>query len=90
VEDEFILGLPFMGTVSPRVSAIGTALTKRLVAANSIAEVISSSGDRFWQDKANNTVWMKAKKPDPETGLVSTTATQDTDLYRTYQIRVER
>jgi hypothetical protein len=89
-DDEFVVGLPFLGSVSPRVSTSSTSLTKRLVAANSIAEVIASSGDRFWQDKANNTVWLKAKKPDPETSFGTSITTQDADLYRTFYIRIER
>jgi G8 domain len=89
-DDEFVIGVPFMGTVSPRVTAISTTLTKKLVTAGSIAEVISSSGEKFWQDKANNTVWIKAKKPDPETSLTSTSGILDSDLYRAFWVRIER
>jgi G8 domain/Right handed beta helix region len=90
MDDDFILGLPFTGAISAQVSAIGTTATKKMIAVGSVAEVIASNGDKFWQDKANKTVWLKAKKPDPEITSLTSITTSNADLYRTFRIRIEK
>lgn len=63
------------------------ARIRRLTAASSVAEVASASaGDRFYQDKANNLVWVRPQGGLPPDGTV--TAGTDTDLYHPMVLRV--
>jgi len=50
----------------------------------SLAAVQASSGDKFWQDKANNLVWFKYQGGLPFPGLENLTKNSDEDLYRMY------
>ena len=54
-------------------------------AATSAAEVATSSGDKYWQDQANNLVWVKVQGglAYPNTNLVPNS---DEDLYRNASI----
>ncbi|MCW7540910.1 hypothetical protein OOT46_24110 [Aquabacterium sp. A7-Y] len=54
---------------------------RRFTPANSHAEMLASSGDRVWQDRANHLVWVKVQG-----GLTAQTGppNSDQDLYRTY------
>jgi hypothetical protein len=57
---------------------------KSMTPATSLAAVASSSGDKFWQDKANNLVWFKHVGNIPYPGLDGMVKNSDDDLYRAY------
>ncbi|MEK8033939.1 G8 domain-containing protein [Ideonella sp. DXS29W] len=55
-----------------------------LAPAANLAAVQASSGDKFWQDKANNLVWFKYQGGLPFPGLDGLPKNSDEDLYRMY------
>jgi len=63
--------------------------SKRLTAAASRAEVAAGTGTRFWQDKANNLVWVKLTQLGFNSLWRDATVNSDDDLYRTYTLRIE-
>lgn len=59
---------------------------RRFVPANNLAEVVNSAGEKLWQDRANNLVWIKHQGGLPfpdESALVRNT---DSELYRHYSV----
>ena len=55
-------------------------------AANSLQEVAASTGDRLWQDRANNLVWIKFKGGLPYTASNTVVVDSNDDLYRAYGV----
>lgn len=54
--------------------------------ATSMQEVANSSGDRIWQDRANNLVWIKIKGGLPYLASPTVVVDSNDDLYRSYGI----
>lgn len=54
--------------------------------ANSLAEVAESSGNRLWQDRANNLVWFKFQGGLPYPGESKLSAGSNNDIYRDYSV----
>jgi G8 domain/Peptidase inhibitor family I36 len=98
--DSVMVAVHFSGTATPsRVFAStnpdyavfsGTAQDSRLLsAATSRAAVAAGDGGLFWQDKANQLVWLKLT-PLPVTAPWATAAPNaDPALYRGYYLRIE-
>lgn len=60
--DTQVIGIQFDGTKNPVVRMYAhSALFFDYTAVASFQQVISSNGETFWQDKANNRVWVKLK-----------------------------
>jgi hypothetical protein len=88
--DAFLMAVAFDGSVNAAGYVIvgeGTARhvpnansTRNFVAAGNLAEVENSSGDRIWQDRANNLVWFKVAGGRPWPGTL--VHNSDEDLYR--------
>ena len=55
-------------------------------AANSLQEVAASTGDRLWQDRASNLVWIKFKGGLPYTTSNTVVVDSNDDLYRSYGV----
>ena len=72
-DDQFMLAISFSGLVPAKVYS--TSLWNytwepsdprqkiNMTGAGSLAEVEASNGDKFWQDSANDLVWVKVKSP---------------------------
>ncbi len=91
--DEFILGVSFSGSSRPAKVAV-TSKNQRvervLAAANSYAEAIASiDGSLYWQDQANQVVWMKMKTPNGN-AFSNSPANSDSNLYRSFELRIEK
>lgn len=54
--------------------------------ASSFAEVLNSNGDRLWQDRQNNLVWIRFKGGLPYAGAETLIENSNDDLYRTYGV----
>ena len=54
--------------------------------ASSLAEVAASGGDKVWQDKANNLVWIKFQGGLPYPNEASLVPGSDDALYRSYNV----
>ncbi len=54
--------------------------------ANSLAEVVASSGSRIWQDRASNLVWFKFQGGLPYPDEDKLTASSNADIYRDYSV----
>ncbi len=54
--------------------------------ANSLAEVVASSGNRIWQDRASDLVWFKFQGGLPYPDEHKLTAGSDADIYRDYNV----
>ena len=54
--------------------------------ASSLAEVVASSGDRIWQDRANNMVWVRIQGGMAYPGESKLVPNSDEDLYRTLSL----
>jgi hypothetical protein len=101
VGDNFLLAVQFDGTVNAKAYVLQGAQnfrtlpmtntttlatqTRYMTSASSLADVTSGTGNRFWQDRANNLVWFKYQvvAPYPTTNLVPGS---DDDLYRFYSV----
>jgi hypothetical protein len=86
--DWFMLGLSFDGSVTPTtVTLTSSATIKRTsTAAQTLNEVTTSQGDKYWQDTAQNILWVKIVG-----GLPSANApvNSDSDLYREMRLVVQ-
>jgi hypothetical protein len=56
--------------------------------AASLSEVVASGGDKIWQDKANNLVWIKVQGGLPYPNAANLVPGSDEDLYRTYSVEL--
>jgi hypothetical protein len=54
--------------------------------ASGLAEVVNSTGDKLWQDRANNLVWIRVQGGLPFPSATTTAANSDADLYKTYGV----
>lgn len=54
--------------------------------ANNLAEVVASSGNRMWQDRASNLVWFKFQGGLPYPDEQKMTAGSNADIYRDYNV----
>jgi hypothetical protein len=86
--DWFMLGIHFDSAVTPSdVTLTSNANVKRtMTAALSLAEVSSSSGDKYWQDTAQNILWVKIVG-----GLPSNAGAENSDvsLYQDMRLVVQ-
>ncbi len=86
--DWFMLGISFDGTVTPSSVTLtsNNNTTRTVSAAQNLAEVTTSQGDKYWRDTAQNIVWVKIVG-----GLPSRTspANSDEDLYRNMRLVVQ-
>jgi hypothetical protein len=83
--DWFMLGISFDGTVTPTtVTLTSNANVKRtMMAALSLAEVTASQGDKYWQDTAQNVLWVKIVG-----GLSSSSGEENSDTYLYHSMRL--
>jgi len=65
------------------------ANSRLLQAAESKAAVVAGAGDVYWQDTANDLVWIKAAPLGLAAPWARVVAGSDRDLYRNYTIRIE-
>ena len=61
---------------------------RRFTATSSLAEVQNSPGDRLWQDRANNLVWIKYQGGLPFPNEATLVANSDAELYRTFSVLI--
>jgi len=95
--DNMMLAIHFDGAITPSKVYVSSnpdypnygVDSKRLTAAASRAEVAAGTGTRFWQDKANNLVWVKLTQLGFNSLWRDATVNSDDDLYRTYTLRIE-
>jgi hypothetical protein len=88
VTDNFLLGVQFAGTTivsscyqaSTNINASG-AYRRTMTSAASIAAVLAGSGDKYYQDTANNIVWVQVMGGLP--CLLPLVVGQDDWLYQT-------
>lgn len=78
VDDWFMLGMSFDGSVTPSsVTLTSNSNVKRTMrAALSLADVVASQGDKYWQDTAQNVLWVKIVG-----GLPSDAGEENSDTY---------
>ncbi len=84
------------GTTSPNVQLAADwqpgnpnyQYKRDLSAVGSLAEVVNGDGGQFWQDAANNLVWIKVKGGLPQTQWSDSTPGSDDDLYRPMSYRI--
>jgi hypothetical protein len=99
-DDSLLLGVHFDGRFLPsRVLAstnpnypnfeLPAANSRLLLPAASKAEVVAGGGHLYWQDTANDLVWIKATPLGLAAPWARSTAGSDDDLYRSYSIRIE-
>jgi hypothetical protein len=98
--DSVLIGMHFDGATAPRrvfastnpdwANFSGTGQNSRLLSpAASQAAVAAGAGELYWQDAANQLVWIKLTPlglSAPWSGVVPGS---DTDLYRQYYVRIE-
>ena len=53
-----------------------------------LAEVVNSAGDKLWQDRINNLVWIRVQGGLPYPNATSIVANSEQDLYRPYNVMV--
>ncbi len=86
--DWFMLGMSFDGAVTPTSVKLtsNNNTTRTISAAQNLAEVAASQGDRYWQDTAQNILWVKIVG-----GLPSASApvNSDRDLYREIRLLIQ-
>jgi G8 domain/Right handed beta helix region len=90
--DEFLLAVPFSGTANPKVilrRPYSSVVLRSLTSATSLADAEASAGTKFWQDKKSNRIWINVKYTN-ETGDPSLTATDDMNLYRNFELRIDK
>ena len=94
--DSFVLGVQYDGSVTPSKvhlspgdnGGFDVRFTRVMTSVTSRADVAGGDGTKFWQDKANNMVWVKVT---PYTGnfWAGVEANSDADLYRVMALRIE-
>jgi hypothetical protein len=90
--DEFILGVNFSGSSQPsRVAMISMKdrTTRTLSPASSYANAIASNGTQYWQDQANQIIWMKMKTPNGD-AYPNYPDHSDINLYRRFELRIDK
>jgi hypothetical protein len=100
--DEMLLGVHFDGTTLPSRVFVSTnpdypvfdaaatnANSRVLTRAASRAEVQAGSGDSYWQDTANQLVWVKLTPLGLSQPWARVVPGSDDDLYRAYSLRIE-
>ena len=88
--DSFMLAVSFDGSANPSATLTsGYQIRKPLTRANSVAEVENSAGDRFFQDRTNNLVWVKVVGGMGYPNESQLDPNSDTDLYRPMQLTVQ-
>jgi hypothetical protein len=91
VTDSFVFAVSFDGSVNAQAtltSGSNSSAVRVMTAALSLAEVEASVGDRFWQDRANNLVWVRIAGGLPHSNLLSDQADEDEALYRTTFVNI--
>jgi hypothetical protein len=86
--DSFLLGISFDGSVVPSSVRLtsNNNTTRTITAAQNLAEVTASQGDKYWQDSAQNILWVKIVGGLPSNaGVVNS----DTYLYRDMRLVVQ-
>jgi hypothetical protein len=86
--DSFLLGISFDGSVVPSSVKLtsNNNTTRTITAAQNLAEVTASQGDKYWQDTAQNILWVKIVGGLPSNaGVVNS----DTYLYRDMRLVVQ-
>ena len=94
--DSFVLGLQYDGSVTPSKvhlspgenGGFDPAHTRVMTPVANRAAVANGDGTRFWQDNANNMIWVKFT---PYTGnfWAGVQVNSDADLYRSMALRIE-
>jgi hypothetical protein len=98
--DGLVVGMHFDGRLPARRVLASTnpdypnlegtgANSRLLLPAASKAEVLAGAGGLFWQDTANDLVWIKATPLGLAAPWAGIKPGSDEDLYRTYNIRIE-
>jgi G8 domain/Right handed beta helix region len=95
--DSFVLGVQYDGSITPGTvhlspggnGGFSATHTRVMTAVNSRALVASGDGTKFWQDTANNMIWVKIT---PYTGSFwnGITPNSDDDLYRVMSLRIQQ
>ncbi len=90
-EDQFLLGIRFSGANVPQVSVgpVYGARSRYLRAAASFNEVENGDGTVFWQDTANQVIWVKMRTPLAQQALPVGTPPSDEVLYQHYRLFIE-
>jgi hypothetical protein len=94
--DNILLGVHFDGTATPSRVLFGTnpdnprlgVDARALTAAASRAEVAAGNGSLYWQDRANQMLWVKVT-PLALPAWTGAAAGSDDDLYRRFALRIE-
>jgi hypothetical protein len=84
--DSFAFAVSFDGAVNAQAtltSGSDSSAIRVMTAASTLAEVEASAGDRFWQDRANNLVWVRIVGGLPHVNHGGLQADEDDMLYRT-------
>jgi hypothetical protein len=99
-EDTFVLAVPFSGKIQAKAYANSlwhydwepsdSRQKIQMSAVHSLAEVETSTGDKFWQDTANDLVWVKVKAPYFPTILNPDVNGYWHNIYRPFFIRVSQ
>lgn len=92
--DSFLLGVHFDGNTAPSRVVFSTnpdyadAANTRTLAAASNRNEVANGTFRYWQDRANNLVWVRVT-PMGLNLWANVTPGSDDDLYRTFALRIE-
>jgi hypothetical protein len=89
--DSFVFAVSFDGSVNAQATLTsGSSSTGRVMTpVSSLAEVEASAGDRFWQDRANNLVWVRVAGGLPYPNVGNLDVDEDEALYRTMFLNIQ-
>jgi hypothetical protein len=90
-EDQFLLGIRFSGARVPQISVgpVYGPRSRNLRAAASFNQVADGDGSLFWQDTANQVIWVKMRTPLAQQALPVGTPPNDEVLYQPYRLFIE-
>jgi hypothetical protein len=83
--DNFLLGVQFDGAITP--SRVFFTTNETLTLAANRNAVAAGNGSLYWQDRANNLIWVKVT-PRAASFWAGTVPGSDDDLYRSFALQV--
>ncbi|PKL79304.1 MAG: hypothetical protein CVV27_02055 [Candidatus Melainabacteria bacterium HGW-Melainabacteria-1] len=89
-QDSFLLGVSFSGAALPNVSLRSPYRTEFLTAADNLAAVEAGVGNLFWQDVANQRIWIRVRTPGAYPPPPAGEEFSDRNLYQSFDLRIER
>jgi hypothetical protein len=94
-DDSLIIGISYSGSANAQgyltthnTAQIGSLHRRELVAVNSYSELVGTSMDSIWQDRANNLVWVRISGGLPSPGEANWAPNSDAELYRHMTLRI--